>query len=256
MNFHGKVALITGAAGAIGGATARAFVAAGAQVALADHDEGGARALAAQIGEHALPLALDVSSASEFEACVAKVVERFGRLDVLHNNAYAPPPGWSRGLAGEVDEVVWRGIIDVGLNSVFYGTKAALPIMGAQGSGAIVNTASISAMRVDYGAAGYSAAKAGVIAFTRAIAVEYASQGIRCNCVCPGPTMNVRLAALTEDQRARMMAGIPLGRFADPAEIASAVLFLASDLASFVTGAALVADGGASLSSSNAFRPA
>ncbi|MBV9510094.1 MAG: glucose 1-dehydrogenase [Caulobacteraceae bacterium] len=254
MKFDGKVALVTGAAGGIGGATVRALAAKGAAVALADCDNAGAQALAAELGGEAIAIGLDVTRGSEVDAAVAQVMDRFGRLDILHNNAYAPPAGWRRGVLGEIEETTWRAVIDVGLNSVLFGVQAALPVMCAQGGGVIVNTASISGMQVDYGNAGYAAAKAAVISLTKAVAVEYAPQGVRCNCVCPGPTMTRRLAALTEGEQSRMKAGIPLGRFADPSEIANAVLFLASDLASFITGAALVADGGASLRASNAFR--
>jgi len=254
MRFDGKIALVTGAAGGIGGATARALAARGACVALADCDRDGAQAITAEIGDEAFAIGLDVARRGEIDDAVKQVIDRWGRLDILHNNAYAPPAGWRRGVLGEIDEPIWRGIIDVGLNSVLFGAQAALRVMCAQGSGVIVNTASISGMRVDYGNAGYAAAKAAVISLTQAIAVEYAPYGVRCNCVCPGPTMNGRLRALTDDEKARMQEGIPLGRFADPSEIANAVLFLASDLASFVTGASLVADGGASLRSSSAFK--
>jgi meso-butanediol dehydrogenase/(S,S)-butanediol dehydrogenase/diacetyl reductase len=168
----------------------------------------------------------------------------------MHNNAFGMPPAQANSSfvarTGDVTDEVWNRMIDVGLTAVFRGMKRAISVMRAQGGGAIVNTASISGQRADYGIVAYNAAKAGVINLTRVAAVEYARYGIRVNCICPGAIDTPLLAAAltAPEARAKFNEVIPMGRLGRPEEMANVVLFLGSDLASFVTGAAYVADGG------------
>lgn len=267
--FDGKVALVTGAASGIGAATARRFAREGARVVLADVNEAGAKQVAEEIGRGvgtAIAVRADVSDPREVEAMVGRAVEAFGRLDVLHNNAtlvevgpiaHLTLDGWDRTLA-------------VNLTGAFLAMKHALPVMRRQGGGAIVSTASISGLSGDWGLAAYSAAKAGLVNLTRTAALEFASYRIRVNCVCPGAIETPLLGSLlgtnepvphwiqapgprgpsapSAEQRQRFRERLtkahPLGRLGTPDEIAAVACFLASDDASFITGAAIVADGG------------
>ena len=186
---------------------------------------------------------------ADIDAMIARAVREFGRLDVLHNNAFGVPAALRENRLARVadtDQEVWDYTLQVGLTAVMQATRAALPIMREQGGGAIVNTASISGLFADYGISAYNVMKAGVVNLTRGTAIEYAPWGIRCNCVCPGaidtPLLqrSFGIPGFAEQTR----AAIPMGRFGQPEEMANVVLFLASDLASYVTGAAFVADGG------------
>lgn len=244
----GKSAVVTGAGSGIGAATARRLAAAGARVVVNDIDsEAGARvtdAIAAEGGE-ALFVRADVSNPDEVQVLIAAAVERFGRLDILHNNAF-----FNRmGLVGAFMPEAWRRSLDVTLNGVFYGMHVALPLMARQGGGAIVNTASVSGLAADYGMSAYNAAKAAVINLTRTGAIEYARFGVRVNAVCPGPIATPPLESLldrTPGLRERLLEALPQRRLGSPEEVASVVLFLASDEASLVNGAAITADGGLS----------
>jgi meso-butanediol dehydrogenase/(S,S)-butanediol dehydrogenase/diacetyl reductase len=243
--FEGKVALITGAASGIGAATARRFAAEGARVMLGDVDEAGLAAVAEQIdgsGEAVGTHAADVSDRAQVEALTAAAVERFGRLDIVFNNAGVG----TYGKTPDRDPDAWHRVIDVDLHSVFYGCRAAIPHLRAAGGGAIVNTASISGLFGDYGLAAYSAAKGAVVNYTRTAAIDHARENIRINAVCPGPidtTLTAPLMAhpkLSADYREL----IPMGRVGRAEEVAGAVVFLASEDASYVTGAMIVVDGG------------
>ncbi|MGH7780857.1 MAG: SDR family NAD(P)-dependent oxidoreductase [Candidatus Binataceae bacterium] len=254
MKFDGKFGIVTGAGSGIGRATALGFARRGATVVVADiNAENAGRVvdeITAQKG-NAIAMTIDVTLPADIDRMVADTKSRFGRIDFLHNNAFGLPASAqtstaAAGRLADVEEDVWSYMIDVGLTAVWRAMKRALPIMRAQGSGAIVNTASISGQRADYGIAAYNAAKAGVINLTRVGAIEYARDGVRVNCVCPGAIHTPLLQPALEMPgfADRFREAIPMGRLGQPEEIANVVMFLASDLASFVTGAAIVADGG------------
>lgn len=253
MRFDGKVGLITGAGSGIGRATAIGFAARGGAIAVADINAENANKVAAEIttaGGKALAIVADVTRPADIEMMVTETTSTFGRLDFLHNNAFGMPAAQAStqvsSRMADVEDGVWSHMLDVGLTAVFRAMKRVIPIMRAQGGGAIVNTASISGLRADYGIAAYNAAKAGVINLTRVVAIEYARQGIRANCVCPGAIHTPLLEPALEMPgfAEQFNQVIPMGRLGRPEEIANVVLFLASDLASFVTGSAFIADGG------------
>jgi meso-butanediol dehydrogenase/(S,S)-butanediol dehydrogenase/diacetyl reductase len=253
MDFNKKAGVVTGGGSGIGKATAMEFAKRGGAVVVADINEETASSVAREItrlGGKAVAIGADVTRESDVDAMLALSVKQFGRLDFLHNNAFGLPPAPENERAvtrtAEVPDSVWDKTLDVGLSAVFRTIKKAIPIMKAQKGGAIVNTASISGIYADYGIVAYNAAKAGVINLTKVIAVEYAADGIRCNCVCPGAIHTPLLEQSLVDPRIKegFLRAIPLGRLGLPQDIANVVLFLGSDLASFVTGAAFVADGG------------
>ncbi len=249
MRFDQQVAVITGAASGIGRATALGYAARGGSVVCADYDEAGAAAVAAAIteaGGRAIGVRADVTAQADIDAMLQTALDRFGRIDFLHNNAFASPRGWQGAPLDQWPDEVWDHFINIGLSSVFRATRAVVPLMREQGGGAIVNTSSISGLFGDRGSVGYNTVKAGVINLTRATALEYAKDGIRCNAICPGLTKTGLTAGLDKLSDAFFQI-IPLGRAAEPEEIANVALFLASDLASYVTGAVHVIDGGKTL---------
>jgi 3-oxoacyl-[acyl-carrier protein] reductase len=240
------VVVVTGAAKGIGAVTAEAFGRERARVAALDIDGAGVDSVVAALsarGVDALGVKTDVTSSTAVRAAVDAVLSRWGRVDVLVNNA----GGFAVMRTFEdIEESEWEAIVRSNLTSVFLVCKAVLPVMKRQKAGRIVNLASVvargGAVRVP---AHYAAAKAGVIALTRMLALEVADLGITVNAVAPGTTATDRvIAARAPEETARVAAAIPLGRLGRPAEIAGAILFLASDAASFVTGAVLDVNGG------------
>ena len=209
---------------------------------LADVNGDGVAAVARDLGGEVVWRITDVSNLAEVEALMNAAVDRFGKLDVVFNNAGVG----AYGKTPDLDPAMWHQIIAIDLDSVFYGCRAAIPHLRRGGGGAIVNTASISGLFGDYGLAAYNAAKAGVVNFTRTVAIDHAAEGIRANCVCPGPIDTALTAPMLAMDAvvAEYARLIPMGRVGRAEEIAGAVAFLASDDASYVTGAALVVDGG------------
>jgi NAD(P)-dependent dehydrogenase (short-subunit alcohol dehydrogenase family) len=245
--FAGKAAFITGAGSGIGRATALAFAAQGANVAASDTSEKNLHETVRLIEEHggqALPVLCDVARSDEVAAAVAATVQQFGRLDIAFNNAGVEQP---TAPLHEISEDEWGRIIEINLRGVFYGMKHEIPAMLATGGGAIVNTSSGAGVIGIAGQAAYAASKHGVIGLTKAAALDYAAAGVRVNAVCPGiietPMMD-RFSGGTEEGRQRVIGQEPVGRMGRPEEIASAVLWLCSDLGAFTVGHALVVDGG------------
>jgi len=240
--FEGKVALVTGGASGIGAATARRLADEGARVMIGDLAEGAAKDVADSLPGEAAARAVDVSDMEQVQALVDGTVERFGRLDVLFNNAGIGCFGRSDAL----DPETWHRVIAVDLHSIFYGCRAAIPHLRAGGGGAIVNTASVSGLGADYGFSAYNAAKGAVVNYTRTLAIDHAAEGIRVNAVCPG-TIRTALTQILMDQPKLVEEYercIPMGRVGEADEIADVVAFLASDDARYVTGQALAIDGG------------
>jgi meso-butanediol dehydrogenase/(S,S)-butanediol dehydrogenase/diacetyl reductase len=245
--FDGKVTIITAGGSGIGAATARRFAQEGASVVIADLSGKRAEEVTNNIkanGDQAVCVKMDAADPEGVQAAIKLALDTYGRLDIMFNNAGAAD-------VAPLEEITlesWNRVMAVTLTSTFLGMKYCLPIMRRQGGGAIINTASVSGTGGDYGLSSYNAAKAGVINLTRAAAIENAKLKIRVNCVCPG-AINTRAAQILGGDRAeefrRMQAQAhPLGRMGEPEEIANTVLFLASDEASFITGAAIMVDGG------------
>jgi len=244
--FDGKCVLVTGAGSGIGRATALAFAGEGARLILTDVDEAGGRATVAsaqELGAEAEFLRADVSRGADCAAMVDRAVARFGRLDVAFNNAGI---NITAAPIAEVDEAAWQRIVGVNLTGVFLCMKYEIEAMKRTGGGAIVNTASVGGLIGTAGVTAYCATKHGVVGLTKSAALDHIRDGIRINAICPGGTRTAMLAEWFKDPEVERaaVAGTPIGRMADPAEIARSVLFLASDDASFMVGHALVADGG------------
>jgi NAD(P)-dependent dehydrogenase (short-subunit alcohol dehydrogenase family) len=242
--LEGKVAVITGAASGIGAASARRFAVDGATVVVADLDGDAGRAVAEDVGGSYFEV--DVTDAEQVEAMYRHALDIHGGLHVCFNNAGISPPDDDSILTTGLD--AWRRVQDVNLTSVYLCCKAALPHLLEGGGGSIINTASFVALM---GAAtsqiSYTASKGGVVALSRELGVQFARQGVRVNALCPGPVntpLLQKLFAKDPERAARRLVHIPMGRFAEPGEIAAAAAFLASDDASFVTASTFLVDGG------------
>jgi NAD(P)-dependent dehydrogenase (short-subunit alcohol dehydrogenase family) len=242
-----RVAVITGGASGIGLATARRFVAEGAKVVIGDvNDDAGVQAVSELGADVATYVHVDVTSKDEVDALFRTAKDTYGSVDIAFNNAGISPPDDDSILDTELD--AWRRVQEVNLTSVYLCCKAALPYMLEQKRGSIINTASFVALM---GAAtsqiSYSASKGGVLAMTRELGVQFAREGVRVNALCPGPVntpLLQELFAKDPERAARRLVHIPMGRFGEPDEMASAVLFLASDDSSFMTANTFVVDGG------------
>jgi len=244
---EGKVALVTGGASGIGRATALTFAREGAKLVIADMNEDGGQQtvhLITEQGGEAIFVRTDVSQAVEVQALISKAVETYGRLDCAHNNAGIA--GGVRARTAEYPEDRWHQVIAVNLTGVWLCMKYEIPQMLHQGGGTIVNTASAAGLVGSRGTSAYVASKHGVVGLTKTAALEYAQQGIRVNCVCPGAiqTPMTDRAWSDPERRARVIASEPIGRIGNPEEVAEAVVWLCSDAASFVTGHAMSIDGG------------
>jgi NAD(P)-dependent dehydrogenase (short-subunit alcohol dehydrogenase family) len=249
-SLAGKVAFVTGGASGIGRVTALAFARQGATVVVADIDAQGSQDTARMIedlGGQALAVGCDVTRGADVQAALTKTVEAFGRLDYAFNNAGAEQ---QPKLTAEMTEEEWDRTIAINLRSVFLCMKYEIPLLLQHGGGAIVNTSSGAGIKVFGRGAAYAAAKHGVVGLTKDAALDYAASNIRINAICPGiidTEMMDRFTGGTAEGRDRVIAQEPIGRMGRPEEIAASVVWLCSDAASFVTGHALVADGGQTL---------
>ncbi|MGO4102846.1 3-oxoacyl-ACP reductase [Leifsonia sp. YAF41] len=244
--LEGKVGVITGGCSGIGLATARKFVAEGAKVVIGDLDEVNGPRIAAELGGSFIKT--NVTDEAEVEALFAHAKATYGSVDIAFNNAGISPPDDDSILKTGID--AWRKVQEVNLTSVYLCCKAALPYMLEQGKGSIINTASfVAIMGAATSQISYTASKGGVLAMTRELGVQFARKGIRVNSLCPGPVntpLLQELFASDPDRAARRLVHVPMGRFAEPEEIANAVAFLASDESSFITATDFLVDGGLS----------
>ncbi len=245
LRLKDKVAVITGGASGFGEGMAKRFAEEGAKVVVADLNAKGAERVAGEIGDAALPVTADVSIKADIDAMVAATIERFGRIDVMVNNA-----GFTHRNQDmlTVDEPTFDLIGAVNMKAIYLTALAVVPIMKEQGGGSIITTASTAGLRPRPGLTWYNASKGWAITATKSMAVELAPQKIRVNCLCPVAGETGMLAQFmgedTPERRAQFRASIPLGRLSTPLDIANAALWLASDEAEFITGVALEVDGG------------
>lgn len=244
--FKGKVVIVTGSASGIGEAAAHRFSDEGASVVLVGRSKDRLDKVASKLpADRTMVCPADVAQAKEVDALVKATVDRFGQLDVLVNNAGVVE-------SGEPDEITddqWRKVIGINVDGVFYGCRAAIPHL-EKTKGSIVNTASVSGLGGDWRMSPYNASKGAVVNYTRALAMDLGARGIRVNAVCPSLTRTGMTDDMMDDDKviAAFMNRIPLGRVCDPKEVAAVIAFLASDDASFVTGANIAVDGGVSAS--------
>ncbi len=245
MLLEGKIAVITGGASrrGLGRATAHMFAEHGARVAVLDTDRAGAAVVAGELGPDHLGLACDVTDRESCAGAVAGVVDRCGGLDILVNIAGITQPL----RIMEIEPAHYDAVLDVNLRGTLYMSQAVIPAMRARKSGSIVNMSSVSAQRGGgiFGGPHYSAAKAGILGLTKAMARELAGDGIRVNAICPGfIDTDITAGKLTDEMRAEILAGIPMGRVGKPRDVAGCCLFLASNLSAYCTGTEVDVNGG------------
>ncbi len=244
--LDGKVAVVTGGCSGIGLATVRCFAGEGAKVVIGDLEETVGPRVAGEV--EGLFVRCDVTSADDVEALFRSAKAAYGSVDIAFNNAGISPPDDDSILTTGIE--AWRRVQEVNLTSVYLCCKAALPYMLEQKRGSIINTASfVAVMGAATSQISYTASKGGVLAMSRELGVQFAREGVRVNALCPGPVNTPLLRELfakDPERAARRMVHIPLGRFAEPEEIANAVLFLASDDSSFITASEFLVDGGIS----------
>ncbi|SBW12480.1 3-oxoacyl-(acyl-carrier-protein) reductase [uncultured Alphaproteobacteria bacterium] len=235
-----KCALVTGASGGIGSAIAKALAARGATVVLSGTRKDALDAVAAEIGDKAIVIAANLSDPAETDRLIADAEKAMGRIDILVNNA-----GLTRdGLAMRMKDEDWQTVLDVNLTAAFRLTRAAMRGMMKRRFGRVIGISSVVGVTGNPGQANYAASKAGLIGMTKALAQELAARNITVNCVAPGMIATPMTDVLTEDQRQRMFASIPAGRFGTSEDVAAAVVYLAADEAAYVTGQTLHVNGG------------
>ena len=241
-----KVAIVTGAASGFGAEISRQYVAEGAKVVVADLNEAGAKAVAAELGANAIAVKCDVTKRADIDHVVAAAIKQFGTIDIVVNNA-----GYTHKNQPmlDTDETTFDRCFDVNVKSVYLMAMAVVPVMRQKKSGVIINVGSVSGMRPRPGLVWYSASKAAANLMSKAMAVELGPDNIRVNAICPvmSPTGMIESfmgMANTPENRAKFIGNIPLGRLATPLDIAKAAVYLASDLADFITGVELPVDGG------------
>jgi len=240
IDLTGKTAFVTGSTRGIGLAIARGLYDAGARVAIVGRDLTRAQAVASELGEKALGISCDVARADQVEAAIGTAEAGLGPIDVLVNNA-----GITRdNILLRLSESDWDAVLDANLKGAFHTTRAVIKGMMKRRSGRIISITSVVGLTGNKGQANYAASKAGLIGFTKSVAREYASRGILVNCIAPGFIDTEMTSALPDAARASLLEDIALGRLGRPEDIAGAVLFLASNLAGYITGQVLVVDGG------------
>ena len=245
MDFSGQTVLITGASRGIGAAAAEHFATLGAQVVLTARSEAELAKLAEKIGSKALAIACDIADFAQVQAAVDQTVARFGRLDILVNNAATNP---FFGPAVDLPPRAFDKTVEINLKGPYYMLVRAVPLMAKSGGGSVVNVASIAALISLPGQAVYSMTKAGLVSLTRSFAKEYGTQGVRVNAILPGVVETRLASALIEDpSMKKWLARLPAGRAGQPDDMVAGVLYLVSDQAAYTTGTTLIMDGGATL---------
>lgn len=246
MRLNDKVAIVTGAASGFGAEIARQYIAEGAKVALADINEAGARDVAVSLGANAFAVKCDVTRRADIDALVKATVDRFGKLDIVVNNA-----GWTHrnGPLLDVDEATFDRVYDINVKSIFHMVHAVVPLMRKQRSGVILNIGSTAGIRPRPGLTWYNSSKGAVNLMSKSLAVELGPDNIRVNAICPVMGATGLLESFmgmpdTPENRKKFVATIPLGRLSDPKDIARAAVYLASDDAEFITGVEFPVDGG------------